>query len=245
MVISHDRWFLDRIATHVLAFEGDSEVRWFEGNFSDYEADRHKRLGADADQPAPHQVQAAGPRAERCRRRARAIRIAVIVVCVAGMAGMIVTSATNHNGAAITFGLITAVAILCQMVVTTVLNEVNGAPGAPLYDTQVPPAPSDVGVEAEAAEVEERIAGLLAEGIDEAVVRDLVRHAVRLAGGPFRPIPDLSRSRPPPGADQTGDGPHDDRPAGRSSDRSRRGTPPCVRTAASQSSSSPGPTSAR
>ena len=51
VVISHDRWFLDRIATHVLAFEGDSEVRWFEGNFSDYEAERRKRLGADADQP--------------------------------------------------------------------------------------------------------------------------------------------------------------------------------------------------
>ena len=51
VVISHDRWFLDRIATHVIAFEGDSEVRWFEGNFSDYEVDRHKRLGTDADQP--------------------------------------------------------------------------------------------------------------------------------------------------------------------------------------------------
>jgi len=51
VVISHDRWFLDRIATHVLAFEGDSEVRWWEGNFSDYEAERHKRLGVDADQP--------------------------------------------------------------------------------------------------------------------------------------------------------------------------------------------------
>ena len=51
VVISHDRWFLDRVATHVLAFEGDSEVRWFEGNFSDYEVDRKKRLGADADQP--------------------------------------------------------------------------------------------------------------------------------------------------------------------------------------------------
>ncbi len=51
VVISHDRWFLDRIATHVLAFEGDSEVRWWEGNFSDYEADRRKRLGVDADQP--------------------------------------------------------------------------------------------------------------------------------------------------------------------------------------------------
>ena len=51
VVITHDRWFLDRIATHVLAFEGDSEVVWFEGNFSDYERDRKKRLGADADQP--------------------------------------------------------------------------------------------------------------------------------------------------------------------------------------------------
>jgi energy-dependent translational throttle protein EttA len=51
VVISHDRWFLDRVATHVLAFEGNSEVRWFEGNFSDYETDRRKRLGADADQP--------------------------------------------------------------------------------------------------------------------------------------------------------------------------------------------------
>jgi sulfate-transporting ATPase len=51
VIISHDRWFLDRIATHVLAFEGDSEVRWFEGNFSDYEAERKKRLGVDAEQP--------------------------------------------------------------------------------------------------------------------------------------------------------------------------------------------------
>jgi ATP-binding cassette ChvD family protein len=51
MVISHDRWFLDRIATHILAFEGDSVVTWWEGNYQDYEADRRKRLGADADQP--------------------------------------------------------------------------------------------------------------------------------------------------------------------------------------------------
>jgi len=51
VVISHDRWFLDRISTHVLAFEGEAQVRWFEGNFSDYEAERHKRLGSDADQP--------------------------------------------------------------------------------------------------------------------------------------------------------------------------------------------------
>ena len=51
VVISHDRWFLDRIATHILAFEGDSKVVWFEGNYADYEADRKRRLGVDADQP--------------------------------------------------------------------------------------------------------------------------------------------------------------------------------------------------
>jgi ATP-binding cassette ChvD family protein len=51
VVISHDRWFLDRVATHVLAFEGDSQVCWWEGNFSDYEVDRRKRLGIEADQP--------------------------------------------------------------------------------------------------------------------------------------------------------------------------------------------------
>jgi energy-dependent translational throttle protein EttA len=54
VVISHDRWFLDRIATHVLAFEGDSQVRWFEGNFSEYEAYRRKLLGSDAD--TPHRI---------------------------------------------------------------------------------------------------------------------------------------------------------------------------------------------
>ncbi len=51
VVISHDRWFLDRIATHILAFEGDSQLTWFAGNFADYEADRKRRLGTDADQP--------------------------------------------------------------------------------------------------------------------------------------------------------------------------------------------------
>ena len=51
VVISHDRWFLDRIATHILAFEGNSQVTWFAGNYADYEADRHRRLGADADNP--------------------------------------------------------------------------------------------------------------------------------------------------------------------------------------------------
>jgi sulfate-transporting ATPase len=55
VVISHDRWFLDRIATHVLAFEGDSQVRWFEGNFDAYEEERHTRLGAEADRP--HRIQ--------------------------------------------------------------------------------------------------------------------------------------------------------------------------------------------
>ncbi len=51
VVVSHDRWFLDRIATHILAFEGDSQVVWFEGNYSDYEVDRRRRLGKEADQP--------------------------------------------------------------------------------------------------------------------------------------------------------------------------------------------------
>jgi ATP-binding cassette ChvD family protein len=54
VVISHDRWFLDRIATHMLAFEGDSQVVWFEGNYQDYEADRRRRLGADAE--TPHRI---------------------------------------------------------------------------------------------------------------------------------------------------------------------------------------------
>lgn len=53
VVISHDRWFLDRIATHILAFEGDSQVVWFPGNYSDYEKDRRERLGTDTDQPKP------------------------------------------------------------------------------------------------------------------------------------------------------------------------------------------------
>jgi energy-dependent translational throttle protein EttA len=51
VVISHDRWFLDRIASHILAFEGESRVTWFEGNYSEYEADRKRRLGAEADRP--------------------------------------------------------------------------------------------------------------------------------------------------------------------------------------------------
>jgi ATPase subunit of ABC transporter with duplicated ATPase domains len=54
VIVSHDRWFLDRVATHVLAFEGDSQVLWFNGNFTDYEADRRKRLGQAAD--TPHRI---------------------------------------------------------------------------------------------------------------------------------------------------------------------------------------------
>ena len=54
VVISHDRWFLDRIATHILAFEGDSQIVWFEGNYQDYEVDRKRRLGADAE--TPHRI---------------------------------------------------------------------------------------------------------------------------------------------------------------------------------------------
>jgi sulfate-transporting ATPase len=54
VVISHDRWFLNRIATHIVAFEGDSHVEWFEGNYEDYEADRKRRLGADAE--TPHRI---------------------------------------------------------------------------------------------------------------------------------------------------------------------------------------------
>jgi ATPase subunit of ABC transporter with duplicated ATPase domains len=51
VVVSHDRWFLDRVATHILAFEGDSRVTWFDGNFSDYEEDKRRRLGDEAVQP--------------------------------------------------------------------------------------------------------------------------------------------------------------------------------------------------
>jgi len=116
--------------------------------------------------------------------RTRIIRIAVIAVCVAGVAGMIVASVTNHNGAAITFGLVTAVAILCQMVATTVANEAGRAPGAPgasdeaqADEAQADEAQAD---EAQAADLEARIDALVDGGADEAAVRDLVRHAVSL-----------------------------------------------------------------
>ena len=55
IVVSHDRWFLDRVATHILAFEGDSQVYWFDGNYTDYEVDRRRREGISAD--LPHRIQ--------------------------------------------------------------------------------------------------------------------------------------------------------------------------------------------
>ena len=70
VVISHDRWFLDRIATHMLAFEGDSEVVWFEGNYQDYEADRKRRLGRRGRSAASHQVPQAHARVATFTRRA-------------------------------------------------------------------------------------------------------------------------------------------------------------------------------
>jgi hypothetical protein len=105
--------------------------------------------------------------------RTKAIGWVVLGVCVGGIAGMIVTSATHHNGAAITFGLITAVAILCQMTATTVVNELRRAPGAPI-------STESARLDEDAAALEERITALVGTGAEEAAVRDLVRQAVRL-----------------------------------------------------------------
>jgi hypothetical protein len=117
--------------------------------------------------------------------RTTAIRIAVIVVCAGGIAGMIVASATNHNGAAITFGLITAAAVLCQMVATTVLNEAKGLPGAPLG----PGVEGGDAGETEAAQLEEAIQSLVDAGAEEEAVRDLARRAVRLGRGAAPAVP--------------------------------------------------------
>ena len=73
VVISHDRWFLDRIATHILAFEGDSRTVWFEGNYQEYEADRKRRLGDRGRPAAPDQVQEAGRRLDEPRVGARGL----------------------------------------------------------------------------------------------------------------------------------------------------------------------------
>ena len=113
VVISHDRWFLDRVATHVLAFEGDSEVRWFEGNFSDYEAFRRKRARRRRRTAPPHQVQAAGADLAVRRRgwsdatmpRAGRMRALALALGAIGIAGMIVSSIAGSTGAALAFGL--------------------------------------------------------------------------------------------------------------------------------------------
>jgi len=147
--------------------------------------------------------------------RTRAIGLMIVVVCVGGVAGMIVTSITNHNGAAITFGLVTAVAVLCQLVATTVGNELRAGTSSQ--------------VEHSAARLEEAICDLVGSGADESAVRDLVRHAVRLgrsaATGNDRSSagPDLPALTSPAGlADHTGDGQHDDdEPGCRSPDRGR------------------------
>jgi len=69
VIISHDRWFLDRVATHMLAFEDEGRVVWFEGNYADYEADRKKRLGAEAERPQPSPLQEAQDLIPRAARR--------------------------------------------------------------------------------------------------------------------------------------------------------------------------------
>lgn len=105
--------------------------------------------------------------------RTKAIGLVVLGVCGGGIVGMIVTSATHHNGAAITFGIITAIAILCQMTATTVVNELKRAPSAPITG-------ESARLDEDAAALEERIAALVGTGAEEAAVRDLVRQAVRL-----------------------------------------------------------------
>ncbi len=180
VIISHDRWFLDRVATHVLAFEGDSVVRWFEGNFTEYEAFRHKELGADADQP--HRLKykplvrgLAGPVTPRTIRRL------VIAVFVIGIAGMIVGSIADDNGVAVTFGLLTAAAAVGLILVTAsapagAFASASSAPGGPT-DTDVAGS-RDVDPEQAGQAIEEQVTRLVAAGADEREVRELVRRAV-------------------------------------------------------------------
>ena len=80
VIISHDRWFLDRIATHILAFEGDSHVEWFEGNFQDYEEDKKRRLGHRQRHSAPAEVQ----EVFAVRRRAEGLDLSNVSLCLAG-----------------------------------------------------------------------------------------------------------------------------------------------------------------
>ena len=107
----------------------------------------------------------------------------MLAVCGLGIAGMIVTSATHHNGAAITFGLVTAVAVICQMVATTVINEASGLPGAPV-------STAGLQLEQDGARLEDAIGRLVAAGAEESAVRDLVRQAVRLGRRDVQTPPD-------------------------------------------------------
>lgn len=108
---------------------------------------------------------------------ARAVRAAALVVCVAGIAGMIVTSILNHNGAAVTFGLITAVAVVCSMVAKSVAADAERRLGAP---TSAPGTSPAAPVDVLADRVEQQVQALTAAGSDEAALRQLVGEAVRL-----------------------------------------------------------------
>ena len=113
---------------------------------------------------------------------AATVRLIAIVVCVAGIAGMIVTSALDHNGAAITFGIITAVAILCSMVATSVAADAARGTGTGPVATagRHPEDQSEDQTEAMAAMVEDQVQRLVDAGGDEQTVRRLVGEAVRL-----------------------------------------------------------------
>jgi hypothetical protein len=122
---------------------------------------------------------------------ARAVRSITIGVCVAGIAGMIVTSALDHNGAAITFGLVTAVAILCSIVATSVAADADRRAGpagqsGPAWGTG-PAGPDQGAGEALATIVEEQVKTLVGGGADEQAVRRLVGEAVRLGRTLGRP----------------------------------------------------------
>jgi hypothetical protein len=105
----------------------------------------------------------------------KVVRTTTLVVCAAGIAGMIVTSALNHNGAAITFGILTAVAILCSMVATAVANDASRRLGG-----RSPAEETERVVDTMAAVVEEQVGQLVERGTDESALRQLVGEAVRL-----------------------------------------------------------------
>jgi hypothetical protein len=106
----------------------------------------------------------------------KAVRATTLAICVVGIAGMIVTSALDHNGAAITFGIITAVAVLCSMVATSVANDAARRLGAGAGGGD----DVDAGPDALAAIVEDQVQGLIGRGTDEEALRQLVGEAVRL-----------------------------------------------------------------